>query len=155
MIEPLITPGCKCHFDTETQLVRIVYHDNLTASTTSAAYAWIMQSIEKLIEKNMWVRGGIFDFSAVKTFALNNLSTIQRESKSLRTTNAERIEQVPVALLVQSAYQEAMVSTSMKVTQQSTPANSVPRVRLVYSLDEAHAHIDAWHTARHSASSGA
>lgn len=83
------------------------------------------------------VRGGIFDFSQVDIFNLDNIWAVKQEV----TSHASEVSfgDIPTALVVKTLYQENMVKISMRMNEQTD------RLQIVHTQEEALAFIDGWH----------
>ncbi len=126
------------HFDTEKNVSFITYKGTINSSTTKKYYDWVRELL-KLIDPNR-THAVIFDFRQVTTFDQGNLIAVKRQSDSI-SRNEDQINH-PVALIVETLYQEKMVQVSMQLSKTST------RQRIVYSMDEAWTFIESWHKTR-------
>ncbi len=125
----------------ETGIVCIIYRNILNATTTMQTYAWIAKATETFSVDAL--RGAIFDFRQVETFDHSNLNTTRSESR--RVNDELDFSHVPVALIVETAYQESFVRMSMKITPQQD------RKRVVHSMDGALHFIKKWHQQNNAA----
>ncbi len=123
-------------YDTEHQILCVTYRGYVTADITNRVYTWMKRLIEAHGLSS--VQGSIFDFREVTNFVVGNLSATQINSHQLN--NQYDLGNHPVALLVSSIYQRAMVKATLNVTPQQE------RKRLVHSLEGAWAFIQDWHT---------
>lgn len=131
----LDTPNVRAYFDRATGISHIVYTGSIDGRHTAAVYEWVKQLLPVIGEQATY--GVIFDFSAVTKFAPDNLSTTRRESQSI---NKERDNSDhPVALVVNTMYQEQMVRVSTRISPQED------RKRIVRSNEEALAYFQEWH----------
>lgn len=122
-------------YDEEARFLRVTYKETVNTQTTSEVYAWIARLLH---EPAIWLaQGSIYDFTAVKTFAVGNMSATQTQSRSLNSK--VDMSKHPVALVVGGMYQERMVSSIMHVTPQEK------RKRIVNSAEEALAFIQRFH----------
>jgi hypothetical protein len=123
------------NYDGEHKLLCVTYRGYVTADVTTQVYAWIRRLIEAHGLKD--VHGSVFDFREVTNFVVGNLTATQ--SNSYHLNNKYDLSNHPVALLVNTIYQRAMVKATLNVTPQQE------RKQLVYSLEGAFAFIAEWH----------
>lgn len=106
---PLNETNITAYYDEDKHIFFVSYRENLTADTTNKAYAWLLQSGVPIED----VRAFIFDFTAVSKFRRDNTFASKRQSQ---TVNAVvDLSRIPVALIVDTIYQEQMVVLSLKV----------------------------------------
>ena len=134
---PLETENIQAHYDTEAKLLRVIYRGILTPQVTVEFYTWlgtVMQQNPLLINEAL---GSIFDFRQVSDFKNSNISTVRKQSQSVSQNPDAKNH--PVALLVETIFQERMVEVMMKMTEQQD------RKKVVKSIEEAQDFIAAWH----------
>jgi hypothetical protein len=135
--EKLETANVIAHFDEEDSVLRITYIGQVTPDVTESVYSWIGRLIVSSGGNVGLARGSIYDFRQVTDFVNRNLSTAQRESSQL--SRKVDVSNHPVALLVDTFYQEQFVRLSMKVSKQDN------RKRIVHSEADALTYIDEFH----------
>lgn len=133
-IPPLNETNVTAHIDIDTGLIHVVYQETITPQVTKQFYEWLYDIASK--HDLAGIQGATFDFRNVKTFHQSNLRTAQKESRS--ANNKLSMSHIPVALVVQTIYQEQMVRISINLTQQTQ------RMKIVKSMDEAFAFIKEW-----------
>lgn len=134
-IPPLQELDVAAYYDPDTKVFYIHYGEELTASTSIKAYAWLMQNGIPLGVEN--IRAFIFDFTGVIRFKRDNTQTTQTQSR--RANGAVDLSRIPAALVVRTFFQEQMVLLSMK-------ANRVEdRTRICHSHDEALSFVEDFH----------
>ena len=136
-IPSLESDSVQAHYDTEKKLLRVTYKGILSPEVTNQFYAWlipIMQNHPHLVTE---ARGSIYDFRQVKDFKSSNITTARKQSQS--ASQSAELKNHPVALLVETALQERMVSVMMKLTEQTD------RKKLVKTVEEGQDYITAWH----------
>lgn len=143
MPEPFQSEHMTGQYDDAKRIAVFTWAETATAHETAAAYAWVADLMDAL-PPDRPLRGSIIDFSGVVTFAQDNLRQARTESKKLNQTKAEALSHLPTGLVVKTMYQEMYVRTSMRLANQDE-TEAMPRVRLVHSVEEAEAHIAAWH----------
>lgn len=143
MPEPFQSEHMTGQYDDKKRIAIFTWAETATAHETTAAYAWVADLIDAL-PPDRPLLGSIIDFSAVVAFAQDNLRQARTESKKLNQTKAEALSHLPTGLVVKTMYQEMYVRTSMRLANQDE-TEALPRVRLVHSVEEAEAHIAAWH----------
>lgn len=124
-------------YDAERNIPIVTYRSTLTPTVTAAAYEWLRELLDN-IDASM-VHGCIFDFRQVKAFQVGNTQSARQESSGLN--QKYDLSRIPVALLVDTLYQEEMVIQSMRFNPQQN--------RLKILRDEAAAHdfFTAFHAA--------
>lgn len=126
------------YFDPEKNVSFVTYKGKIGSYTTKKFYDWVRELL-KIIEAER-TYAVIFDFRQVTEFDQGNLITVKRQSDSISRKEVQINH--PVALIVESIYQEKMVKISMQLSKTET------RQRVVYSMDEAWLFIKNWHAAR-------
>jgi hypothetical protein len=137
IIVPLETENVQADYDAEAKILRVTYKGVLTPQVTVEFYTWlggIMQQNPTLILEAL---GSIFDFRQVTDFKSSNITTVRKQSQTV-TQNPEA-KNHPVALVVETIFQERMVSVTLKMTEQQD------RKKVVNSIEEAQDYIAAWH----------
>ncbi len=129
------TPQFTAYFEDESGIMYVTYQGVLSPDITAQVYKWMLDAVQTLDVKD--IRGGIYDFRLVKDFNKGNLSTANRESRNFNVK--VDISHVPVALLVNTFFQEQMVKVSMKID----PGQD--RKRIVKSMEEALVFIKEFH----------
>lgn len=134
-VPPLNEPNLTGHYDEDKKIFYIFYSGTLDSDNTTNAYTWLFKNGLNLgIES---IRAFVFDFTKVTRFQRDNTFAAKRESQ---TANAVAdLSRIPVALIVNTVYQEQMVILSMKV-------NGVEdRTKVCKSHAHALAFIDQFH----------
>lgn len=145
MVEPIKGSNYEAYFNFEEGIGYITYRGTLTSEATETVYNWLRSSLQNTpVEARAQIKGGIFDFSQVQDFAPPNLPTVHRKGRKFRREMGQIIINIPVAMVVKTPYQEAMVWASMKLAKQEND----PRVKLVKSIEQAKAFIAQWHEAK-------
>lgn len=121
------------HFDEVKRMAFIVYQNALTPQVTTVAYEWL----NHLVETTTDIRACFFDFQQVRRFESSNITSAQRRSENLNREHD--ISKIPVALVVDNAYQEQMVKTTLKMSPQQD------RKRIVRSYAEGFQFVQAFH----------
>lgn len=110
-VNPLNETNVTAYYDENKHIFFVSYKGNLTADITNKAFAWLFQSgvpIETIYAL-------IFDFTAVAKFRRDNTFATKRQSQ---TVNAVvDLSRIPVALIVDTIYQEQMVLLSMNINK--------------------------------------
>ena len=132
--ERLETEQAQAFFDEDNQIVYVAYSGSLGSDVTVTVYDWLDRLI-KSIGLDV-IQGEIFDFSGVTEFQESNLQTARKTSKrmNLRVDTSK----IPVALVVDSFYQEEILRGSMQISPDHV------RKRIVHSQDEAQAFLEEW-----------
>jgi len=131
------TDSIDAYYDTEEKLLVVAYHGVLSAEITSQFYGWLVSTMKENPALVSEARGSIYDFRGVTDFQSSNITTARKESTTVSQTVDVRDH--PVALLVETIFQERMVNSTMRLTQQ------LDRKRIVHSIEDAKAFIDEWH----------
>lgn len=138
-IAPLSTPQVRAYYDPAEHIVHVVYQSEVTPQVTKEVYSWTADLAQKVPPGT--VRGAIYDFRATTQFVAANISTVQRESRTLNSK--VNMSNIPVALIVTTLMQEQMVRVGMKITPEEN------RKRIVKSEEEALSFIQQWHARSH------
>jgi len=132
----LETEHLLCEYNEEQALVWVTFHGAVGPDVSVQMYDWLEDTL--LDPGTQGVRGGIFDFRPITAFQEKTLETTRRQRKDI--AHSVNMDHIPMALLVGNALQEQIVSITMKATR-----DVHQRIKLVYSLEEAHAHINTFH----------
>jgi hypothetical protein len=132
----LKTEQIDAHYDAEARLLMVSYSGILSSDVTEQFYAWLLPIIQASPHLLAAARGSIYDFCAVTHFRPDNLTTARRQSSNL--SQANDIHDHPVALIAGTIFQERMVKTMMRLTEQTS------RKRVVNSMEEAIEFINSW-----------
>jgi hypothetical protein len=134
-IPPLNETNLTAHYDEDKQIFFITYKKTLTADMTNKAYSWLFKNGLPLGIDN--IRAFIFDFTAVSTFRRDNTFASKRQSQT--ANKVVDLSRIPVALIVNTIYQEQMVVLSMNV-------NGVEdRTKICKSYARAMTFVDQFH----------
>lgn len=131
----LDTPNVKAHFDARQGISFITYRGDIEAQYTEQVYDWV-RDVVPLIGPDA-THGVVFDFRDVTRFAPSDISTAQRESKAINQEYDNTTH--PVALIVDTFYQEQVVRVTTKISPQED------RKTIVHSMEEALQFIEEWH----------
>ena len=131
----LATDGLTTQYDPETQLFLVGYAEELTPEVTVKMYDWFDALVEEVGCDA--IRGAIFDFRNVKEIHQMNTRTARSESKKIH--QKVDLSRLPVALWVETFFQEQMLRVSMRLTEKSE------RIEIVKSHQEALQFIENWH----------
>lgn len=141
MVETIKGDNYEAHFDMDEGIGYITYRGTLTPEATETVYNWLKESLQSTPQESLGqIKGGIFDFSQVQDFAPPNLPTVQRKGRKFRREMGSVIINIPVAMIVKTPYQEAMVWASIKLAKQEHDS----RVKVVKSLEQAKEFITQW-----------
>jgi hypothetical protein len=137
VIPALETERIDARYDAETKLLHVTYKGILSPEVTNQFYGWLIPVMTQNPHLVTEARGSIYDFRQVKDFKSSNITTARKQSQN--ASQSAELKNHPVALLVETALQERMVSVMMKLTEQTD------RKKLVMSIEEAQDYIAAWH----------
>ncbi|MBZ0305106.1 MAG: hypothetical protein K8I82_03470 [Anaerolineae bacterium] len=141
MVEPIKGENYEATFDVDEGIGYITYRGTLTPEATETVYHWLKDSLQNAPQESLGqIKGGVFDFSQVQDFAPPNLPTAHRKGRKFRREMGQVIVNIPVAMLVKTPYQEAMVWASIKLAKQENDS----RVKVVKSLEQAKEFITQW-----------
>ena len=122
------------YFNAENRVVHIAYEGDLDGEVTIQVYDWLEKLYEEIDIQT--IRGEIFDFRKVTSFAPDNLTKARRNSN--RINMKTDVSQCPVALLVSDFYHEEILRSGMRISPEHA------RKRIVWSEEEAHSFIEEW-----------
>jgi hypothetical protein len=134
-VDILDMPRATCQYDEAHYLAYITYYGVLTAEVTAQVYSWLARVFDHYGVKTM--RRCVFDFRNVSRFHPSNTNKITESSANLNRNYD--MSHIPVALIVQSYYQEQFVQSTLRHTPQEE------RKHVVKSIDEAWAFMDSFH----------
>lgn len=110
-IQPLNESDLRANYDSDKKIFYVHYVGTLTSEATKRAYAWLFQNGLSIGIEN--IRAFIFDFTDVTRFRRDNTFASKRESQT--ANRVVDLSRIPVALIVDTIYQEQMVLLSMMV----------------------------------------
>lgn len=128
------------YYDPEARILHVIYRGILSPEVSARFYHWLGAAIARFPEEVNRARGSIFDFREVTQFDNANLTSAQRESKTLNQQGD--FADHPVAMLVGNNTQEEFVRLTLMIT----PGQK--RKRIVFSPEEALVFIDLFHRNR-------
>lgn len=131
----LQTENAHARYDEAAKIVTITYSGELESDATIAVYSWLDALYERVGLES--VSGVIFDFSAVTAFVGDNLKIARRTSSKMNMS--KDTSRFPVALIVGAPEQEEILRGPMRISAENK------RKRIVHSMPEALAFIQAWH----------
>ena len=131
------TEQFRAEYDSENRLLVVAYSGVLSPMVTKEFYAWLMQTMKDYPKEVQQARGSVYDFCNVTEFANSNLTSASNQSKQLNQIND--LKDHPVALIAKDKLQQQLLNVSMKLTPHDK------RVRIVWSMNEAIEHINAFH----------
>jgi hypothetical protein len=129
ILESIDTEQFSGWYDDETQILHIVYKGVLSPDVTSQMYRWLGEVIQRRPADVVRARGSIYDFRQVTGFDSRNLTSAQRQSQQFN--NKVDVTNHPVALLVDTLFQEQILRVELKISPQQD------RKRMVHSEAEA------------------
>jgi hypothetical protein len=129
IIERTDTDQFSAWYDDESLILYVVYKGVLTPDVTSQMYRWLGDVIQRRPADVVRARGSIYDFRQVTGFDSRNLTSAQRQSQQFN--NKVDVTNHPVALLVDTLFQEQILRVELKISPQQD------RKRLVRSEAEA------------------
>ncbi|MEM9776046.1 MAG: hypothetical protein AAF902_15825 [Chloroflexota bacterium] len=135
-IKPLVMENATAYIDPETHLIVYTYRNVLSEVETIASFNWI-QSHLYIGSDN--VRGTIFDFRDVKTFALGE--TVVAKEKNEDSNNIDGIHLIPVTYIVTNVKQEIKIRMSRMI------GSNAPRRTVVHSQEQSLEFINEWNIA--------
>jgi len=133
-MNPLKTEHAQAHFDPQTRLVHVTYTGDLDGDATVAVYDWLDQLYHEVDISS--IRGQVFDFQKVTSFAQDNLVLARRNSN--RMNMKTDVTHCPVALVIGDFYHEEILRTGMRIREENV------RKRIVWNHEDALAFIDAY-----------
>ncbi|MEL6269239.1 MAG: hypothetical protein AAFV33_08305 [Chloroflexota bacterium] len=137
-IEPLALETVSTRFDEDRAIAHITYRGVLRADASEAAYTWLNTLVENIGTERLY--GEVFDFREVKAFSTDNL--IDARKKSRKMNIMMNTQDFPVAMIVANDMQEQILRGPMRIMEEN------PRKRIVRTMDDALAFLEAWHNRR-------
>jgi len=127
MMQSLQVEHAQARFDEDSRLVHVTYTGEIDGNATVAVYDWLEQLYHE-VDINT-IRGQVFDFRQVTSFAQDNLVLARRNSS--RMNMKTDVSHCPAALLISDFYHEEILRTGMRISDQNV------RKRIVWSYDDA------------------
>lgn len=128
------------YYDPESRILHVAYRGILSPEVSAQFYHWLGMAIARFPEEVSRARGSVYDFREVTQFDNANLTSTQRESKTLN--EQADFTNHPVAMLVANNIQEEFARLTLMIT----PGQK--RKRIVYSPEEALVFIELFHRNR-------
>jgi hypothetical protein len=135
MVHELSLDGVFATYDQHTETISIKFEGELTCKLTLEVHSWLRKLAPEVGIAN--IRGVIFDYRNVSTFDKYYLTTFRVVNRKIEEDYD--FSRIPTSLVARNAYQEQMLSISLRV------AAAANRFQLVKDLESAQYFIKDWH----------
>lgn len=147
MREALHTRNMALVYDEDKRISYCTWGETTTHAETAMGFDWIVEVMNSLPPERS-LRGTIIDFTQVVIFAEDSLWSDEVKPEQIHVLHQHQhlaMNRLPTAIVVKTLYQATYIGNTLRGYMLSDPSETVPRVKVVRSLEQAEAHITAWH----------